>query len=170
MKQIAWIISPPAKGSGGFRTICSKASFLDSRGYENYFYIMPGCEAYKSAHRVQTEIKDWFGYSPKEVLVAPSVPEDFFAVIATAWNTAHFASMQKCTHKFYFIQDFEPWFYPMGEMYLNAEASYRYELNPITIGRWLSKKVEPYYSHEVPYCDFGVSDIYTAQEQNLRLC
>lgn len=56
MKQIAWIISPPAKGSGGFRTICSKASFLDSRGYENYFYIMPGCEAYKSAHRVQTEI------------------------------------------------------------------------------------------------------------------
>lgn len=78
MKQIAWIISPPAKGSGGFRTICSKASFLDSRGYENYFYIMPGCEAYKSAHRVQTEIKDWFGYSPKEVLVAPSVPEDFF--------------------------------------------------------------------------------------------
>lgn len=167
MKQIAWIISPPAKGSGGFRTICSKASFLDSRGYENYFYIMPGCEAYKSAHRVQTEIKDWFGYSPKEVLVAPSVPEDFFAVIATAWNTAHFASMQKCAHKFYFIQDFEPWFYPMGEMYLNAEASYRYELNPITIGRWLSKKVEPYYSHEVPYCDFGVSDIYTAQEQNL---
>ena len=78
MKQIAWIISPPAKGSGGFRTICSKASFLDSRGYENYFYIMLGCEAYKSAHRVQTEIKDWFGYSPKEVLVAPSVPEDFF--------------------------------------------------------------------------------------------
>jgi hypothetical protein len=78
MKQIAWIISPPAKGSGGFRTICSKASFLDSRGYENYFYIMPGCEAYKSAHRVQTEIKDWFGYSPKEVRVAPSVPEDFF--------------------------------------------------------------------------------------------
>ena len=99
--------------------------------------------------------------------MAPSVPEDFFAVIATAWNTAYFASMQKCTHKFYFIQDFEPWFYPMGEMYLNAEASYRYELNPITIGRWLSKKVEPYYSHEVPYCDFGVSDIYTAQEQNL---
>lgn len=87
MKQIAWIISPPAKGSGGFRTICSKASFLDSRGYENYFYIMPGCEAYKSAHRVQAEIKDWFDYSPKEVLVAPSVPEDFFAVIATAWNT-----------------------------------------------------------------------------------
>lgn len=38
---------------------------------------MPGCEAYKSAHRVQAEIKDWFGYSPKEVLVAPSVPEDF---------------------------------------------------------------------------------------------
>ena len=166
MKQIAWIISPPSKGSGGFRTICSKAAYLDSRGYENYFYIMPGCEAYKSAHRVQAEIKDWFGYSPKEVLVAPRVPEDYFAVIATAWNTARFASMQKCAHRFYFIQDFEPWFYPVGEMYLNAEASYRYDLNPITIGRWLSKKVEPYYSHEVPYCDFGVSDIYTLQEQD----
>lgn len=168
MKRIAWIISPPAKGSGGFRTICSKAAYLDSHGFENYFYIMPGCEAYKSARRVQAEIKDWFDYSPKDVLVATSVPEDFFAVFATAWNTARFASRQKCAHKFYFIQDFEPWFYPMGEMYLKAEATYRYELKPITIGRWLSKKVESFYSHEVPYCDFGVSDLYAVQEQNLN--
>lgn len=80
MKRIAWIISPPTKGSGGFRTICSKAAYLDSHGFENYFYIMPGCEAYKSARRVQAEIKDWFDYSPKDVLVATSVPEDFLRV------------------------------------------------------------------------------------------
>ena len=76
--------------------------------------------------------------------------------IATAWNTAEYVAMQQTLTKIYFIQDFEPWFYPMGEDYLRAEQSYRLGLMPITIGRWLSMKVSKYYSGPVPYCDFGV--------------
>lgn len=156
MRRVAWVISPPTKGSGGFRTICSKALYLDQHGFECHFFILPGAESYKSANQVAKEIKDWFGYEPKTVNVVASISDCFDVVIATAWNTAEYVAMQPTLTKLYFIQDFEPWFYPMGENYLRAEQSYRLGLMPITIGRWLSMKVSKYYSGPVPYCDFGV--------------
>lgn len=152
--KLAWIISPPSKGSGGFRTICSKAAYMEQFGIGSTFFILPGAEADRSAQRVAQEIKDWFGYEVK-VELAAAVPSTYEAVIATAWNTAEYASVQECRHKLYFIQDYEPWFYPMGEAYLCAELSYRYGLRPITIGRWLSSKIGHYYDYPVPYCDFG---------------
>lgn len=156
MRKVAWVISPPTKGSGGFRTICSKALYLDQHGFECHFFILPGAESYKSANQVAKEIKTWFGYEPKTVSVVASIPDCFDVAIATAWNTAEYVAMQQTLTKIYFIQDFEPWFYPMGEDYLRAEQSYRLGLMPITIGRWLSMKVSKYYSGPVPYCDFGV--------------
>lgn len=162
--KLAWIISPPSKGSGGFRTICSKAAYMEQFGFDSTFYMLPGAEANRSAGRVAQEINDWFGYKAHVVLAA-AVPDDYDAVIATAWNTAEFAALQGCKHKLYFIQDYEPWFYPMGEAYLCAEQSYRYGLKPITIGRWLSSKISGYYDDPVPYCDFGADlSVYRMRE------
>ena len=157
MKKVAWIISPPTKGSGGFRTICSKAAYLDQHEFESHFFILPGSEDYKSVKTVESEIQSWFGYKPKSISIQTTIPQDFDIAIATAWNTASFVALQRVSLKLYFIQDFEPWFYPMGESYLRAEQSYRLGLKPITIGRWLSSKIRHYYSFDVPYCDFGVN-------------
>lgn len=152
--KLAWIISPPAKGSGGFRTICSKASFMEKFDVQSTFFILPGVRTRKSALRVASEIELWFGYKV-EVVVASRIPSEYDAVIATAWNTAEFTAYQDCANKLYFIQDYEPWFYPMGENHLRAKRSYTYDLKPITIGRWLAGKVSEYYDAPVPYCDFG---------------
>ncbi len=84
MCRVAWVISPPTKGSGGFRTICSKALYLDRHGFECHFFILPGAESYKSANQVAKEIKDWFGYEPKTVNVVASIPDCFDVVIAEA--------------------------------------------------------------------------------------
>ena len=156
MRKVAWVISPPSKGSGGFRTICSKALYLDQHGFECHFFILPGAESYKSASQVAEEIVNWYGYEPKSVCVQALIPDCFDVAIATAWTTAEYVAMQPVSFKLYFIQDFEPWFYPVGESYLCAEHSYLLDLKPITIGRWLSTKVSNYYSHPVLYCDFGV--------------
>ena len=40
-----------------------------------------------------------------------------------------------------FIQDFEPWFEPMGGLYLEMERTYRYGLQGISIGNWLTYKI-----------------------------
>ena len=43
--------------------------------------------------------------------------------------------------RMYFVQDYEPLFYPAGSHYLLAEATYRLGLHGITAGRWLAQKV-----------------------------
>lgn len=160
MRKVAWVISPPSKGSGGFRTICSKALYLDQHGFECHFFILPGAESYKSASQVAEEIVNWYGYEPKSVCVQALIPDCFDVAIATAWTTAEYVAMQPVSFKLYFIQDFEPWFYPVGESYLCAEHSYLLDLKPITIGRWLSTKVSNYYSHPVLYCDLVLTPLY----------
>lgn len=152
--KIAWIISPPEKGSGGFRTICSRASYLEQFGNKSVFYILPGVQTRKSVSQVASEVEQWFDYKV-EVAVAPRIPSDFDVVIATAWNTAEFAACQACHIKLYFIQDYEPWFYPMGESFFRAMQSYSCDLKPITIGRWLAGKMSEHYDGCVPYCEFG---------------
>ena len=127
---------------------------MERHGVESSFFILPGSFSQKSPERVSKEIESWFGCD-FSVFVSAEIPEQFDAVVATAWNTALFASRQKCPHKFYFIQDYEPWFSPMGEGYLLAEQSYGLRLKPITIGRWLADKVSPHYEDVVPFCDFG---------------
>lgn len=57
--KLAWIISLPSIGSGGFRTICSKAAYMEQFGIDSTFFILPGAEADRSAQRVTQEIKDW---------------------------------------------------------------------------------------------------------------
>lgn len=47
--------------------------------------------------------------------------------IATLWTSAfHVLKFRKARRKFYFIQDYEPLFYPAGTLYALAEATYRF--------------------------------------------
>jgi len=60
------------------------------------------------------------------VLDAPAGLPPSDVSIATAWDSAYLLVPVKNTKaKFYFVQDFEPLFYPAGATYGLAEASYR---------------------------------------------
>ena len=49
------------------------------------------------------------------------------ASIATLWGTAYFLlKFNRTRRKFYFIQDYEPLFYPAGSTFAQVEASYRF--------------------------------------------
>lgn len=155
MKKIAWCITPPSKGSGGFRTICNKINALQARGYENHVFITPNAVSLDNAETVSSHMKDWFNCRPDGVYLQESVPADFDAVIATAWDTASFAANQDSPCKLYFVQDYEPWFHPLNYDRLRAERSYDLGLKPITMGRWLSWKLSSEKGIDALYCDFG---------------
>lgn len=76
MNKVAWVISPPEEGSGGFRTIYSKAIYLEQHGFECHFFILPGSEAYKSPETVSEQIHLWFGYKPRSVRVEYVIPNN----------------------------------------------------------------------------------------------
>ena len=47
--------------------------------------------------------------------------------VCTLWTTAYYLlKFNKVKRKFYFIQDYEPLFYPGGSTYAQTEATYRF--------------------------------------------
>lgn len=154
--KIAWVIPLPTAGSGGLRTIFSNARALEKQGCAcKFFIIADDYESVFDEDVIRSNIEEWFSYKA-DIELAVSIPSTFDAVIATFWKTARFASLQPVKDKFYFIQDYEPWFYPMGDDHLEAQMSYRLGLVPITIGKWLARKIsEASDEPDVSHCDFG---------------
>ncbi|MNM93764.1 D-inositol-3-phosphate glycosyltransferase [compost metagenome] len=89
--------------------------------------------------------------------------------IATSWPTAYMInSVDNSKNKFYFIQDYEPFFYPMSSEYKLAENSYKLDLNGITIGKWLTKKVENGFGMNCDYIDFSTDNkVYLRHEPKM---
>ncbi len=91
--------------------------------------------------------------------IAAIPPSDFS--IATLWTTAYLLLKVKNTGlKFYFIQDFEPLFYPAGSTYAQAEATYRFGFYGIANTISLKKIYELDYGgkavHFTPCVDLNV--------------
>jgi hypothetical protein len=65
-------------------------------------------------------------------------------VIATFWKTAHIIAEQSgCGYaKLYFIQDYEPLFYPISDDHFMALRSYQLGLQNIAYGPWVRDRIE----------------------------
>jgi hypothetical protein len=82
--------------------------------------------------------------------------KDAHAVFATSWPTAYPVFNSRCAGKrFYFVQDFEPYFYPVGSWSFLAENTYRMEFHAITAGRWLAQKLTSEYGMATDSFEFG---------------
>lgn len=151
-KRIAWVIPHPGKGSGGHRTIIQNVNALVKAGYECDVYVE---EDYLSTDKmVADKINDYYGFCPCDVYVGIVLRKEYDLVFATGWTTIDFVKNIECPKKAYFIQDYEPWFLPMGDNYIKTENSYRLGYTPITIGKWLSHKMITEYGLKSQYFDF----------------
>ncbi len=153
-KRIAWFVPFPIQGSGGHQTIFNHIQTLMRRGHHCYIFIGKEKPCSKETS-LQQLLFDDFGFSSDYVHYGYDTHEKFDMAVATAWWTAE--GVVRNVHaekKVYFIQDYEPWFNPMGDLFLKAEQSYRYGLSPITIGRWLAQKIEKKSNITAQYFDF----------------
>lgn len=158
-----WIVLPPSRGSGGHTTIFRIMNYLEAHGYRNrvYFY-----NVYRSDDEYyRSTVRNYYGFHGPVASVDDGM-EDAHGVIATAWNTAYAVFNARCTGKrFYFVQDFEPSFYPVGSLSLLAENTYRMGLHAITAGAWLAQKMSVDYQMAADAFKFG-SD--TDRYRNLK--
>lgn len=65
---------------------------------------------------------------------------EYDVVIASSWPTAHVVAQRRLRGQpgLYFIQDFEPYFYPRGSTYAFAEDSYRLGLRRVALGHMVA--------------------------------
>lgn len=169
LKKVAWAIPLPLEGGGGIRTIFQNGSALEKNGFTCDYFILPSAHPNLDIEKIKRDVKAWFNVSAKKIQYLPEIPEGYDIVIATSNDTALFAKLSDAPLKLYFIQDFEPDFYPMSDYRIDALNTYFLDLKPITIGKWLSRKIGSLINEEVPCTCFGVDlDIYFPRPPRAR--
>ncbi len=138
-----WVIPEPGIGGGGHINIFRFVTRLQEMGFHNCIYLMyPG--QFTSDKKCEQFLEKYYEIdcSKIEVHIHLSDMEYAHAIIATSWQTAYAVKrFDNVISKFYFVQDFEPFFFPVGSEYTFAENTYRFGFRGITAGDWLKKKL-----------------------------
>jgi hypothetical protein len=156
--RVAWIMSPPGQNSGGHQNLFRFMRVLEEAGHRNVVYLYSN-ESDLSAAASEAVVRDSPSYAETDAefrLWTGEVPDDIDAIVATGWETAYpsFRS-SSLARRFYFVQDFEPWFTGAGTSSALAEATYRFGFNGVTAGGWLEQKLHADYGMETARFDFG---------------
>lgn len=152
---VGWICTPPAPGSGGHTTMFRMIEGMEAAGHTCVIYAH---DVYGGDLGQQTRVirENWPGMRAEVRSVADGLaPLD--AYLASGWETAHVlaAHADVPTRRLYFIQDFEPLFYPAGSHYVLAEDTYRFGFRSITVGPMLADLLRDRFGTEAAVAEFG---------------
>jgi hypothetical protein len=149
-----WVTIPAGPNSGGHTTIFRMIRYLEAHGYKNrlYFYNVYGGDPEYYA----VIAREAYGFrGPVRVLDAAGM-DDAHGIVATSWATAYpVYNAPSRGKRFYFVQDYEPLFYPVGALSLLAENTYRMGFHAITAGKWLAAKLRSEFAMQADSFDFG---------------
>jgi glycosyltransferase involved in cell wall biosynthesis len=158
-----WIVPEPFPGSGGHTNIFRMVRYLNEFGHRSRVYVLAdGRLSGETSEGLAGFVAKHFGAVGAGVHRWGEPVRRADAVVATHWTTAYLADgLPERLKKFYFVQDFEPYFYPVGSEYVRAENTYRLSLSCITLGCWLARFLGERYGVDADPFDFAVdSDVY----------
>lgn len=163
-----WVIPEMGIGSGGHINIFRFVNNLQELGIKNRMYIFKGNSWDTNESLKKFLIENYEIYnSDIEVYTDISYMEFAHGTVATSWNTAYYVrKFNNTISKFYFVQDFEPYFFAMGSEYMFAENTYKFGFRGLTAGDWLKNKLEKEYGMETTSFGFSYDrDLYTEKEK-----
>ncbi len=150
-----WVVPPMGPVSGGHADIFRFVKHLETTGNTCRIYFYDPLEQY-SMETIVTNLKNY----PKldaEIFYNDQDMAACDAIFATSWHTAYpVVNYRGNGKKFYFIQDFEPFFDPVGSYSTLASNTYKFGLHGLTLGSWLAEKITKEYGMTCDALDFGV--------------
>jgi len=153
---ILWFIPDFNIGSGGHLNIFRTIWHLEQRGFESRIVIVEPAQHADAASAAEDIQRHFLALRAPVHLGLEGLPPCEFAV-ATAWNTAYVVrNFSGARYRVYFVQDFEPYFYPMGTEWVLAENTYRMGFFGITAGGWLAQRLAQDYGMRTRAVGFGV--------------
>ncbi len=169
--QFNWLMPSPGKGSGGHMNLFRFIKYLEDAGHSCriYLYTQGGkgsvSHIWASMGDSYPKIKATMEWLEDRQEMKPAD-----GIFATSWDSAYPAFNSKLSAKrFYFVQDFEPYFYPIGSLYALAENTYKFGFYGITAGGWLAKKLKADYAMDTDYFDFSADEgLYSYQNRDHR--
>jgi len=157
--RISWIIPEFGIGGGGHMIIFKMAKYLERKGYDNYFYVLPPKRWKNSSSALDVINKHYEEFDRASVkyldLSNPHIIDSQFLIV-TDWTTTYIGYiLRNVNYKIHFIQDFEPYFFAKGTDYLLAEASYRMGYSFISNSKWLYEKITKEYMLKGHHIELG---------------
>ena len=157
-----WIMPPPGKGSGGHLNIFRFIKCLEEAGHSCQIYLDLG-EASGSTEHVKAVMDDYPVVKATKTMKWLSDRKEnvseFHGIFATSCKTAYSSyNLETEAKRFYFVQDFEPYFYPVGSLFYLAENTYKFNFYGVTAGGWLAKKLRTEYGMQTDHYNFGAEN------------
>lgn len=170
--QIHWVIPDFAAGGGGHMTIFRMIHALDVKGHKQTVWINNPAEG-RTAETGFDDIQRHFQHFAGTLkLLNPDFPAVARgdAIIATDYASVYpVMAAPNFSRRFYFVQDFEPAFAPMGAQYLMAENTYRQDLDCLCASPWLQTLMETRYGrHAISFMLAADTKLYHPPTQDPR--
>jgi glycosyltransferase involved in cell wall biosynthesis len=166
---IAWVIAPPSPGSGGHTTLFRMVEGLEASGHRCTLVVYDRFRGEPSA-REEVIRRHWPTIRATVVDGSTEWPSAD-AYVATSWETAHALASRSAlvTRRFYFVQDFEPYFYPRGTEYALAEDTYRFGFTTVAVGHMVADHLRTRFGTQAAVAEFGCdTTVYRHQQAGER--
>ena len=139
--NIHFVIPDFSKGGGGHMTIFRMIRHLEEKGHIVWVWVINPERTNHSADLRDDVVKY---YQPIRAKVLPLDASFHYAsghcIVATGWQTVDYVRQSKGFQAhYYFIQDYEPYFYARGTRSVLAEHTYQYDLACICASPWLDQ-------------------------------
>jgi hypothetical protein len=129
--KILWFIPDFSIGSGGHLNIFRMILNLYKLGIKSDIAICGNSQWVNESIAKETIDKHFCKLDSKITILEEKkdirLLSGYTAGIATSWQTAYYVNyFDNCSKKIYFVQDYEPYFYPAGSGYIFAKNTYRF--------------------------------------------
>jgi glycosyltransferase involved in cell wall biosynthesis len=167
-KRINWVIPDFHASSGGHRTIFRLTRALEGVGYKVRFHIFGDTHYVSEAEATEAMRKYYFPLKATVQLgVAQMAPSEI--CMASSWETAYpVRDFNACRRKIYFVQDFEPSFFPASTGQTLAQATYGFGFECFCAGPWLAQQMRTYTNHAESFDLAYDPEIYFAEPNSYQ--
>jgi glycosyltransferase involved in cell wall biosynthesis len=128
---------------------------VEAAGHQCVIYLYDRFNGLHARHK--DVIRKYWPNVQAEVCSVRDGLEPLDAYVASGWQTAHVLAARASlpTRRLYLVQDFEPYFYPLGTEYVLAEDTYRFGFRPIVVGWFVAELLEKSFGISAEVADHG---------------
>jgi glycosyltransferase involved in cell wall biosynthesis len=138
INTITFVIPGMYSFSGGHTSILRLGSHLANFGYNINYVSYKNQNVEDMEKSAEINLANFKGrFFSKDQLF--DLSSDVY--VATMWDSSYVVKKLP-GYKMYFVQDYEPYFYPYGEKHILAKKSYELGLHIVTLGPWIKEKIK----------------------------
>jgi glycosyltransferase involved in cell wall biosynthesis len=159
--RVTWLLPDFAEKSGGIQNVLKLSEMLSKRGF--------ACEVVFHNSQLSTEelsrrVESSYFTPSFGVANRINLGQEPDIVVSVHHSSVEYmrSFSPRKAKMVYLVQDFEPFFYPMSQQYLQALFTYfDKEIEIVTSLEWMSRKIEDVTGRKVPFLDFPMNrEIY----------